>query len=82
MAVQNAFFLTVMGDLAVVMPNEIGEKKTRYSQTLAVFFILAVEDGYTITCSAGKWFKCYIHAKHITDIWTMDKRLNYLLHSL
>lgn len=34
---QNAFFLTLMGDWAVVMPNKAGEKKTAPSQTLTVF---------------------------------------------
>ncbi len=77
-----------MGDWAVAMPDRAGEKKTTYSQTLAVLFlpsinisvhlrtgevILAAEDGCSITYSTGKWFKRYINAKLRTDIWTMDK---------
>lgn len=71
---QNAFFLTLMGDWAVVMPNKAGEKKTAPSQTLTVFLppsinistdlrtaelMLAAEDGYSTAYSAGRWFKCY-----------------------
>lgn len=71
---QNAFFLTLMGDWAVVMPNKAGEKKTAPSQTLTVFLppsinistdlrtaelMLAAEDGYSTAYSTGRWFKCY-----------------------
>lgn len=82
--------LTVMGYWAVAMPNNAGEKKkTAYSQTLlpsvnigihpsTAEVILAAEGGYSITYSAGKWFQCYIHARLIADVWTTDKKAEYL----
>lgn len=72
------------------MPNKAGDKNTTYSQTHTAFLLpsinisvhlrmaevkLAPEDGYSITYSAGKCFKCYIHAKPKSDVWTTDKRL-------